>query len=225
VTVGSPGGLVLATTKVITLGHANAKIEGKAGTTVVYDITPADGEITGTLTAGTASTAVVFKASSIEGYTDSGESLALAASDPASAATLDFGVKDSVLAIKENTAIAGVILGVATNGIITVPASKTLTLGLGVATNHVGSGGISTAEGNGYSTITMVKANGVQNGTPLSLDTLAGLAGANVTGTGAVGSVMATTPAAGVISPSSNLSIDAGDVFAVLSSAITVTHT
>jgi hypothetical protein len=218
--IGSNGVLVLVTGKAITLGDDNAAITGTS-----YAITPESDETTGTLTAGVENTAVVFTASSIEGYGNSEVSLAgLTTPEATSAATLTFGTADSELTISDATTVAGVILDVSAKGKIIVAEGKVLTLALGEGDNHVGSGGIFTKVG-GNSTVNVVKANGVMDTTALSPDTAAGLASAKIAAAGAADSVKAETAAAGTITGVvSDTTIDVEDTFAVTTSTITVTH-
>jgi hypothetical protein len=220
--MGGTGRVDLVAGKKITLGAAAAKIVGSTA----YEITPANGETTGTLTAGVANTKVTFRAAGIEGYYNSGgQALVAHTTDPTSAATLAFGgTAGPTLAIKGATTVGGVILDVSSKGNITVDSGQTLTLGLGAGQNHIASGGIFTKAG-GVTTINAVKANGVQNGTKLNTDTAAGLGEAKIAATGAADSVQAASPASGVITGGTNTVIDKEDTFTVgANGAITVGH-
>ncbi|MDR0683928.1 MAG: hypothetical protein LBF83_02220, partial [Spirochaetaceae bacterium] len=218
VTITGSGAVALATSKVITLGHASAKIAGGAA----YEITPETDQTTGTLTAGVDDTAVAFLAARIDGVDSEGTPLVEKTTDPTSAATLTFGTKNSELTIKSATAIGGVILDVATTGKIVVNNGYTLTLALGAGPGHVGSGGIYTKAG-GVSTVNAVKANAKEDTAALSPDTAAGLGSAAIsTTTGSETAVKADNPAIGTITASgANVTIDKDDTFAVSGAVIT----
>jgi hypothetical protein len=211
VTIGN-GALVLPTGVTVTLGAAAAAITGGS-----WAITT-EGS-TGTITAGVANTAVLFRANRIDGTNAAGALLSKGA-DPTSAATLAFGTVDSTLTVTDATTVAGVILDVSSNGEIVVEAGKTLTLALGAGSTGVGSGGIWTKTGIGCA----VKANGTVT-TALTTNTAAGLGAAPFAAAGSATAVGATTPASGVITGAAETgtTIDKNDTIAVTGSTVTST--
>jgi hypothetical protein len=215
VNILNDGGLALAATKKITLGHAEAKIVG--GT--AYEIVPGGttAETDGTLTAGVTDTAVVFTAAGISGYDTSTTPIPIVDNGSASTtATLAFGTAAGTagptLTVKDATGIGGVILDVSAKGTIKVDAAKVLTLKLGAGTDAVGSGGIFTKTGAKGG----AKANGV-NSTELTSNNLAGLAAAKVAASPSVTAVGGATPADGTITGANTTgtTIDTADEFAV----------
>jgi hypothetical protein len=226
--IGTDGALALVSGKAITLGDASAKITGGSAYEIVYG-----GTAGGTLTAGGTDTAVVFKATAIEGYND--ENLSLAeATTPDSAATLAFGVQDAVLTVKVATSLKGVILDVSSKGKITVADGATLTLALGAGDDHVGSGGIFTAAIASGTAGGAVKANAFK---PKASD--GALANAGEVGEAKVEKAVtaaaagdlgtgdaAVEPAPGVITgaATTGTTIDAADTFTVTAGAITVVN-
>jgi hypothetical protein len=155
--IGNYGALVLQTGGIVLLGDGTSGDSKIVAAT--YNITPESGDDTGTLTAGASSTAVVFIANEIRGYNNVEQVLADLTTDPASAATLAFGAADSELNITYDTVLSGVVIDIATKGIINVAANQKLTLKLGTGSNHIASGGIFTVVVGSGTPGGVVKAN------------------------------------------------------------------
>jgi hypothetical protein len=211
--------LALAKEASIILGSTDkAKITG--GT---YEITAT--KANATLTADdTDDSAVAFTYETISGYIEGEDEYGpIADLENVDALVLAFG-DGAVLTIKDDTTIDGVILDVATNGVITVASGKKLTLALGAGTGK-GSGGIFTAD------VGVVKANAatpVASGKFTNAAALAGAetqkAAAGTSGNLATGSADRNL-ADGKIGTAAAVTIDAEDTFAVTGTdTVGVTH-
>jgi hypothetical protein len=227
VTIDDTGGFGLATTKTVTLTTGVGKIVGST-----YSIANSDTETSGTVGAGVTNTLVVFKAARIDGYTTSGVAI-VGDNSATTAATLALGGTGTVgpvFAVTGNTAVGGVILDVATKGVIKVTGGKTLTLEAGADSDSKGSGGIFTAAVTGGTPVTVVKANGatlksdgafngatVLAGAKVEAKAAAGIGAAGDVGTGATNIPVAD----GVITGAADgTSIDKNDTFSLSGGAV-----